>query len=259
MVGLPLIELRTLGGLQLTGPDGRELRSVVAQPKRLVLLAYLCAHNHHASHRRDSLVALFWPELDAEHARGALRQSLCFLRRALGDGVLNGYSEERIALDQDALWCDAAAFEQACSAERWGHALDLYAGDFFEGFFLSGIAPELEGWVEAERPRLRHLAARSAAEVATMAERDGDRARALDAARRAVALEPDTEETMRSLIALLDRLGDRAAAVQVYQEFARRLARNYALAPSPETQALLQTIRSRITQGPAGAPSAGAH
>src|SRR5438105_7448191 len=79
-----MIELRMLGTLDLKGADGRAVRSILAQPKRLALLAYLAVHP--AGARRDSVVALFWPELDTAHARGALRQSLRFLRRELGDG-----------------------------------------------------------------------------------------------------------------------------------------------------------------------------
>src|SRR2546422_4128786 len=40
---VPLVELRILGGLNLLGAGGRELSSVLAQPKRVALLAYLAA------------------------------------------------------------------------------------------------------------------------------------------------------------------------------------------------------------------------
>src|SRR6266699_4768663 len=90
-----MIELRVLVTLDVKGTDGRAIQSILAQPKRLVLLAYLAAHSAHGA-RRDSVVTLFWPELDATHARGALRQSLRFLRRELGDGILNGHSDEAI-------------------------------------------------------------------------------------------------------------------------------------------------------------------
>src|SRR6185503_17188830 len=132
-----MIRLRTLGGLELTDSQGRELRTLLAQPKRLALLVYLAAHNHHASRRRDSMVALFWPELDTEHARGALRQSLTFLRRALGEGVLKGRSEEDVGFEPAAFECDATTFEMACDGGRLAEALELYRGDFLEGFFVS--------------------------------------------------------------------------------------------------------------------------
>src|SRR5439155_12021795 len=86
--------------------------------------------------RRDSVVALFWPELDTAHARGALRQSLRFLRRELGDGILNGHSDEAIEFEPATVWCDVVAFEEACKAGQAGHALQLYCGGFLDGCFV---------------------------------------------------------------------------------------------------------------------------
>src|SRR5438034_6212007 len=83
-----MIELSMLGRLSLTGADGREVRGLLGQPRRLALLAYLAAASPQGFHRRDTLLALFWPELDQEHARAALRQALHVVRDELGAGVL---------------------------------------------------------------------------------------------------------------------------------------------------------------------------
>ena len=47
-----------LGSLELCNDDGRELRSVLVQPKRAALLAYLAAAAPAGFHRRDRLLAL---------------------------------------------------------------------------------------------------------------------------------------------------------------------------------------------------------
>src|SRR6266581_2059423 len=145
---VPVVEFRILGALNLLGAGGRELTSVLAQPKRVALLAYLAAATPRRLHRRDSLVALFWPELDQEHARAALRQALHGLRHALGDDVLVSR-------------CDVVEFERAAEAGRLADALDLYRGDLLEGFFIRG-APAFEQWVEDERVRLKVVALRGA-------------------------------------------------------------------------------------------------
>ena len=238
-----MIELRTLGGLELKGSDRRELCAILAQPKRLALLTYLALSTHWR--RRDSVVALFWPDLDTEHARGALRQALRFIRRKLGDGVLTGRSEEELGVQAGTLWCDAAAFEQACEAGRLAEALQLYRGDFLDGFFLSGASAEFDYWVEAQRTRLRNLAVESARTIAEQCEAEGDGTGAVRWARRAFELSPDDEHTLRRLIMLLDRLGERAAAVHIYEGFARRLAAEHEVEPSPETQQLMQILRRR--------------
>ncbi len=71
-----MIALRLFGGLELRGSDGLQLDTVLTQPKRVALLAFLAAAAPHRFHRRDTLLGLLWPELDQEHARAALRQAL---------------------------------------------------------------------------------------------------------------------------------------------------------------------------------------
>jgi len=113
-----MTELRTLGALTLRGSDGSELRAVLTQPKRFALLTYLALANSHGFCRRDTIVGLFWPEMDQEHARNALRQAVWFLRRALGDGVVLGRGEDELGVSEEHFRCDATAFERACAAGR---------------------------------------------------------------------------------------------------------------------------------------------
>jgi DNA-binding SARP family transcriptional activator len=184
----PMIELRTLGELQLQRSNRRELCAILAQPKRLALLTYLAVSTRWQ--RRDSVVALFWPDLDTDHARGALRQALRFLRRELGHGVLNSRSEEELGFQRGTLWCDAAAFERACDAGRLAEALELYRGDFLDGFFVSGAAPEFDQWVTAKRARLKNLAVEAARTCAERCAAQGDAAAAIRWARWAFEVEP---------------------------------------------------------------------
>src|SRR5947208_4596586 len=242
-----MIRFRTLGGLELSDSQGRDLHALLSKPKRLALLAYLASHNHHASRRRDAVVALFWPDMDAAHARGSLRQALRFLRRELGDGVLNGHSEEELGFEPHSFECDAVTFELACDAGRLSEAMQLYRGDFLDGFYIAGESAELERWIEGERTRLRQMAARAAAELSQHAERKGNLAQAVEAARQGVALDPDDEKGLARLIALLDRLGDRAGALSTFETFRRRLEKEYDATPSPETAARIQAIRTRQT------------
>src|SRR5205807_1108218 len=179
-----MIRLRTLGAVDLKDSEGRELRPLLPQPKRLALLTYLALAGSSGFRRRDTVVALFWPELDEEHARGSLRQALRFLRRSLGEGIIVSRGEEEIGVDRGVLRCDATAFMEACEAGRDAEALDLFQGDFLDGFFVSEAAPELERWVEEERIALRRRAAASAWALADGYRVAGDRA---DAA----ALAPD--------------------------------------------------------------------
>src|SRR2546425_1085369 len=111
-----MIEFRLLGILHLTDAEGREVTSLLTRSRRLALLAYLAAARPRGLHRRDTLLALFWPELDVEHARAALRQALYVLRDSLGALAIVTRGDEEIGLDFNHLWCDVAAFEDAVAA-----------------------------------------------------------------------------------------------------------------------------------------------
>src|SRR6266699_3699270 len=239
-----MIELRMLGRLSLTGADGREVRGLLGQPRRLALLAYLAAASPQGFHRRDTLLALFWPELDQEHARAALRQALHVVRDALGGDAVTSRGDEEIGLDFAQVSCDVAAFERALRIGQLEEALDLYPGALLEGFFISD-APEFERWLETERARLRQTAARAARDLVERAEARGNLTTAVQLARRAAQLAPGDEATLRRLITVLDRHGDRASALKAYEEFAEVLAADYQAEPAAETQALVAAVRTR--------------
>src|SRR5213594_3649823 len=242
---VPVVELRILGALNLLGVDGHALTSVLAQPKRVALLAYLAAATPRRLHRRDSLLALFWPELDQEHARAALRQALHGLRHALGDGVLVTRGDEDIGLDAEQIRCDVVEFERAAVVGRLADALDLYRGDLLEGFFIRG-APEFEQWLEDERARLKAVALRGATQLAERSEGHGGLAEAAQWSRRALRIAPLDEPALRHLMKTLDRLGDRAGALEAYETFAKRLTAELEADPAPETRALAGAVRERV-------------
>ena len=243
-----MIQLQVLGGLDLAAPDRPAPRAILAQPKRLALLVYLALAGHGRFRRRDALVGLFWPEFDSDHARGALRQALRFLRAELGPEVLVTRGEEEVGVRGEVLHCDAVAFERACEDRAWGAALDLYRGDLLAGVFVSDCSAEFEYWLEADRVRLRRRAADAAWSAVGELERTGDLVVAAPLARRAVELDPYDEASVRRLMRLLDRRGDRAGALTAYEAFRAKLASRFEAVPSPETEALLARIRSRDVQ-----------
>src|SRR5215469_9153306 len=145
-----MVRLNLLGRVRLT--EGETGSLLALAPKPLSLLAYLSlAAGDGTPVRRDTLVALFWPELTDTRARNALRQAVFQIRRVVGDGVIPPDVDDAIRLDPNLLGCDAVAFEVAY---RQG-ALELYRGDLLDGFYCSGLAAELEEWFERRRARLK--------------------------------------------------------------------------------------------------------
>ena len=244
-----MIALRTLGALDLSASDGRDVRAVLRQPKRCALLVYLALAGPEQFRRRDTVVALFWPESDEQHARGALRQALTFLRRELGVGIVATRGEEEIGLEPGAVSIDVREFERSCDTGNHADAFALYRGDFLDGFFLSDAGQAFEQWVDEQRGRLRGMAARAAWAVAESRRAAGDVSGALEMARRAASFSPGSESEVARLIALLDAAGERAGALAAYDDLVRHLATEFEAEPAPETRALVRDIRARTETG----------
>lgn len=238
-----MIELRTLGAVDVRSADGREVGSILAQPKRLALLAYLAVARPHGFHRRDTLLALFWPELSTDASRAALRKAVHVVRRALGAEAVPGRGDEELGLSDESVWCDVVAFERALDERRWSDALELYRGDLLDGFYISG-APEFERWVDRERTRCRDRAAEAAWTLAEQAAAGEQDVVAVRWARRAIEFTPIDEGAVRRLIALLYRMGDRAAALHEYDAFAARLLQEHGVRPSAETRGLVDVVKA---------------
>jgi DNA-binding SARP family transcriptional activator len=64
-------------------------------------------------------------------------------------------------------------------------------------------------------------------------------------ARRSVRHAWNDERVLRRAMNLLERLGDRAGALRLYDEFSTRLRTDLDAEPSAETAALWKAIRSR--------------
>jgi predicted ATPase/DNA-binding SARP family transcriptional activator len=245
----PPLELRTLGSVELRDAQGRELEEVLHQPKRLALLIYLAVAAPGGFHRRDSIVALFWPELSDKRARNALSKGIHFLRLHLGSDVVESRGAAEIGVDPDRVWCDAVVFEEALHEGRHGDAVELYRGPFLEGFHIAETE-ELVFWLDRQRD---HLAQRYTGALATLAGRAakrGDPEGAAEWWRKLADHDPYNAHALLGLMEALEAVGERGAALQLAEEHAARLREELAAEPDPEVEA----FALRLRQAPRAAP-----
>ena len=210
----PMIDIRVLGTLEIHGPDGTPV-GALTQPKRLALLLYLALAEPSGPKSRDSLMALLWPEADADSARHSLRNAIYALRQALGDAAFVSRGEGYVGLDLGAVRCDALEVRRLLAEARWGEAVAGWGGELVPGFYVSG-APEFESWLEEQRTGLRRAVASAAWRRVDELERSGD-AGLVAAAERAWALDPANEAGARRLMRFLDASVGRAAALRAYR------------------------------------------
>lgn len=233
-------QLQLLGALDLL--NAHAAAALLTQPRRVALLAVLALESPRGFVRRDRLAAMLWPEQDTANARGALRKAVHALRQTLGDDAVVGRGDEELRLDAARVWCDAVAFDAAHAEGRHARALELYRGPLLDAFH-SGV-PEFEHWLDAERETRREAAVSSAWALASQLEQAQDLSHAAYWARRVARLAGTDERRVRAAMALLGRAGNRADALRIYDDFAAFLRREFEVAPSAETQALAETLRT---------------
>ena len=213
--------------------DERRVEDELPGRQGRLVLAFLVT-NRLRTVARDELIDALWP---SGHD-GGLAPLLSKLRRVLPlDGL-------RPAVDE--LWVDieaaSAAVHRAESALALGDPHAAWGPSQVAMFVASRpfLAGEEAPWIDDERRRLGelHLRALEAYAASTLAVGGTELSAAVRAGRQLVALEPYRESGYRILMAALDREGNSAEALLVYEALRTKLRSELGINPSQPTQEL---------------------
>lgn len=212
---------------------GRRVESDLPGRQGRLLFAFLVRHRDRTV-GRDELVEALWPD----GRDGGLAPLLSKVRRVV---PLN---ELRPAVPD--LWVDVEAATAAVHRAESALALDRPHdawGPSQVAMFVAGrpfLAGEEAPWIESARRDLAalHVRALEAYAAATLGVGGTELAAAVRAGRRLVDLEPYRESGHRILMEALDRQGNTAEALLVYDGLRTRLRDDLGVTPSPPTQAL---------------------
>ena len=238
----PPFALALFGGIALRGPASA-LDRLLINTKAVGLLAYLALPAVGRFVRRDALGGLLWPDLDQPRARTAVRKTLHAVRQAMGADAVISRGDEDVALSPAVVSCDAASFSAAADAGLLLPALQLYRGELMPGFHLSECW-EFDRCLEDQRSAARERASAVAWALAQRLETDEEFSDAVGMARQSVRFSWSDERALRRAVSMLDRLGDRAGALRLFEEFARRLRLELDIEPSRETLDLASRLRT---------------
>lgn len=232
--------------------------------KALALLVYLTTEA--GVHTREKLTTLFWPESDATRGRGMLRTSLAYLRETL-DAIdmpylivepqtlsfdFNSHFELDLHLLQaglDVLQRQPAPAERERLISQLQMVVNRYRGDFLEGFSLAD-APAFDDWASLQR-EIWHSRMNLIFDALSQWQFEaGDLPAALETARRWRAHDLYGESAPQRLMQLHFANGNRADALQVYDDYAKMLAAEFGGKPSPAIKTLAARIRSKSPARP---------
>ncbi len=238
-----MIACRVLGPIEVAvngGPAPAEL----LWRKNLALLIYL-ARSPKRTRSRDHLVGMLWGDKPESAARHSLNEAVRVLRKHSGEGALETEAGQ-VRLTPDSVELDVDHFEELCGRQEWEAAAALVAGEFMEGFNVPGCS-EFEDWLYAERVALRERSVDALASHAGRLLSAGAVREAANVARRALALDPTSELAAQAAMRSLAIAGDRAAALELYEGFARRLDEEVGIEPEVGIQALAERVRQERT------------
>jgi DNA-binding SARP family transcriptional activator len=190
---------------------------------------------------RAWLAGTLWPDSTEEQAAHNLRNSIWFLRQALGPEAprLEAPTKGKLRLDLVGAEADVLVFDEAIArgdAPSLERAVALHRGPLLQGCAEEWILPEREAREQAFLRALERLA--------SDAQSRGDPAQAESYLRRLVAADPLRDRSHRALMQALAFAGDTAAATQLYRDFRLRLHAELHATPDAETTALYQQIRT---------------
>jgi DNA-binding SARP family transcriptional activator len=220
-----------IGGIHVAGSEIRR--------KVLALLCFLLTRPRWAATREEVMEAM-WPEMDPAAAVNSLNQSVYFLRRVFEPE----YSEETTAgyvhQDSDILWLDAelvqavsarcasliADYERAADPATAVRLAEEYVGRFALDFAYEDWSASFREWL--------HVAYLHVVETQVRADVDrGQFQRGLSIARRAVEVEPRSDELELSLVRLLRGSGAHSAAAEQFTRYANVLRTDLGVEPPP--------------------------
>jgi SARP family transcriptional regulator, regulator of embCAB operon len=233
--------------------DGRRVEDALPGAKGQLLFAYLVLNRLRRMGRDELLTAVYGEEATADH-HPRLSVLLSKLRRVVGPACLTGRSAIELVLSADAFVDVEAALEALHRAET-----HVAKGEWAEAWGPCGVAyhvasrPLLQGhdrpWLDEWRRRLDDVRLRGLEcfAAARLGLGGPTLPQAEDCARQLIELAPFRETGHRILMEALERRGNSAEALRVYDHLRLLLRDELGIAPSPAVQGVYRRLLGETT------------
>jgi SARP family transcriptional regulator, regulator of embCAB operon len=228
--------------------DGQRVEDSLPGALGPLLFAYLVLNRLHRIERDELLVAVYGEEAGVGH-HARLTVLLSKLRRVIGPELLTGRAQIELTLPADAFVDVEAAFEALHRAES--HVAN---GEWAASWGPSGVAyhvasrPLVQGhdrpWLDDWRRRLDDVRVRGLEcfAAARLGLGGPTLPQAADCARQLIELAPFRETGYRILMEALERSGNAAEALRVYDRLRVMLRDELGIAPSPAVQIVYRRL-----------------
>jgi DNA-binding SARP family transcriptional activator len=216
------------GDLQLPRPPTQKSQS---------LLGYLVYHRKQPL-PREHLCGHFFGDRPERNARRSLSTALWHIHRCLpGDTIFWNDSQTVQLSPHNNLWVDVEEFETLLTRDdnpSLRSAVDLYRGDFLDGFY--------DDWVISERYRVESLYLGALARLMNLYESSRNYQPALATALKLLSRDALREDAHQIAMRMYCHLGQRKLALDHYARCRQVLQEEIGTLPMSETTELYQAI-----------------
>lgn len=247
---------RLLGPPEIFHKD--QLIRIPRRRSRALLYYLVCTQ---APQSRERLLMLLCGDVDEESARHTFKTLLAEVR-----GLLRGFDSsiewivsngDQLKLNPRApLWLDTEIFEKgaAVTSHNLSQVIDLYRGNFLDGFFLKD-SPDFDAWVRSARDHFHRLYLTALRRLAELYESENQLEQAITCTQMLLTADPLLEEAYARLMRLYWATDNRVEAIRQYERLCAVLAQELAVKPSPFTQALYKEITLQGSRSPVSQPA----
>lgn len=250
------VRIHTLGRFALEA-QGNPLSLAGKPPRRLLELLKLLVAAGDEGLSEARVIDAMWPDAEGDTGMRSLATNLHRLRALLRCEPCVLRTQGWLRLDTARVWVDAWAMERMLNAAEAIREAAEHAGrnpppayfrateqalSLYRGLFLEGDDTGIQGL--AFRDRLHSMYVRHLTRLAGIRGAEGRWDEAEFLYRRGLDVDPLAEPFYRGLMEALRFQGRRADALAAYERCRLALAEALDLAPSPETEAAIATLKA---------------
>lgn len=232
-----VLRIDSFGGLRISWAGTPLEEALWRGPLVKYLLAFL-VRSHKPVHESHILDA-FWPD-GHENSRRRLSGALSAIRRALAQAT--GVDQDPIVRSREYLsladlwpvWHDVREFEAAHLKEDWPRMQALYQGAYLEGCYMD--------WAVLQRQKFEEQMIKALHQLA-VSQLEKQPERALEAAQRALSLDPCQQGAQLNAMRAHMRLGQPEKALRDFDRFTQLLRRELDVEPTTELLECYQRAR----------------
>lgn len=246
------LKLFLFGGMRVYRSDCPD--EINLTPVLKSLLAFLVL-NRHRSFQRETLMEMFWGDMEESRASSCLSTALWRLRVAIeadrivkGSYLLSNRQGHEVRFNPESdFWLDTTEFEDhAKQLSNKKHALTREALEQMENGLLhynSGILNGIyDDWAMCEHERFHNMYIQMLNNVLGRYSEKHDFAKCIHYARVLLDQDPLREDIHRILMSLFMESGQRSLAIRQYHKCKTALINELQITPDAKTEALFTKI-----------------